>query len=279
MSNADFTFDSQQQSNESASGGSSSLFGIQLTPTVIGGLIAVLGLGAAGYLFYQFVMPVMQKNDELSADIAKKQTELTGQGKFKERMEKEIANRNEAKRQKDAVIALFGNEQSMKTLLLDLNKRIEARNSNLKPEDIKAKLTKFDPDSGASGIVKDSSFGDRANNQVYRLVYNVEMQGTFDQTRLFLIDLERQKNLLATKNFKTLLDASFQKLIVDRQEGKIVPVGKPATSITTSFKLYMLRPLTAAEEQKLVQPQDKGTPATGGTGATPTPSATPSPTK
>lgn len=260
----------EQQTTEN--GGSSSLFGIQLTPPVIGALVAVLGLGAAGYLFYQFVMPVMQRNDELRAQLAQKEAELKAQENFPELMQKAVAERNESKRQRTAVATLFGNEQSIKTLLLDLNRRIEARNSNLKPEDVKAKLTKFDPDPGASGIVNDGSFGTLANNQIFRQVYDVEMQGTFDQTRVFLLDLERQKNLLVANNFKTLLDGSFQKIVVDRQQGQIVPVGKPATSITTSFKLNMLRPLTA-EEQKSLQPP----PAATGTGATPTPGATPSP--
>jgi type IV pilus assembly protein PilO len=265
--NGDFAFDGQEQQT-TENGGSSSLFGIQLTPPVIGALIAVLGLGAAGYLFYQFVMPVMQRNDELRAELAQKESELKAQENFPELMQKAVAERNEAQRQRTAVATLFGNEQSMKTLLLDLNKRIEARNSNLKPEDVKAKLTKFDPDPGASGIVTDNAFGTQANNQIYRQVYDVEMQGTFDQTRLFLIDLERQKNLLVAQQFKTLLDGSFQRLVVDRQQGQIVPVGKPATSITTSFKLNMLRPLTA-EEQKSLQPPPSAT------GATPTPGATP----
>lgn len=269
MSNADFTFDGpEQQTTEN--GGSSSLFGIQLTPPVIGALIAVLGLGAAGYLFYQFVMPVMQENDTLSAKVAELKTQIMDGKDFSELMQQAVAERNEAKRQKTAVATLFGNEQSVKTLLLDLNKRIEARNSNLKPEDIKAKLTKFDPDPGASGIVNDGAFGSQANNQIYRQVYEVEMQGTFDQTRLFLLDLERQKNLLVANNFKTLLDGSFQKLVVDQQQGQIVPIGKPATSITTSFKLNMLRPLTA-EEQKSVQPPASGTEGTPSPGATPSP--------
>lgn len=269
MSNADFTFDGQEQQS-TENGGSSSLFGIQLTPPVIGAIIAVLGLAGAGYLFYQFVMPVMQENDTLRAELAKKEAELKAQENFPELMQKAVTERNEAKRQKSAVATLYGNEQSVKTLLLDLNKRIEERNSNLKPEDIKAKLTKFDPDPTGSGIVSDSAFGTQANNQIYRQVYDVEMQGTFDQTRLFLLDLERQKNLLVANNFKTLLDGSFQKIVVDRQQGQIVPVGKPATSITTSFKLNMLRPLTA-EEQKSLQPPPAST------GATPTPGATPSP--
>ncbi|MFB2934311.1 pilus assembly protein PilO [Aerosakkonemataceae cyanobacterium BLCC-F154] len=267
--NGDFTFDgSEQQTTEN--GGSTSLFGIQLTPPVIGALIAVLGLGAAGYLFYQFVMPVMQRNDELRADLAQKESELQAQKNFPELMQKAVADRNEAKQQRNAVATLFGNEQSVKTLLLDLNKRIEARNSNLKPEDIKAKLTKFDPDPGASGIVNDGAFGAQANNQIYRQVYEVEMQGTFDQTRLFLLDLERQKNLLVANNFKTLLDGSFQKIVIDQQQGQIVPIGKPATSITTSFKLNMLRPLTE-EEQKSVQPPASGTEGTPSPGATPSP--------
>lgn len=247
MSSADFSIDSDQQN-----GSATSLFGLQLTPPVIGALIAVLGLGAAGYMFTQMVSPVMQKNDELKADLAKKKNDLEGQASIPEKIAQAKVDREKAKQQRNFVTAMFGNEQSVKTLLLDLNKRIEARNTNLKADDVKAKLTRFDPDPGASGFVTDDSLGTQAKNQLYRQVINVELEGTFDQTRLFLIDLERQKNLLTVKNFKTLLDSTFQKIVVDRQQGQIVPVGKPATNLKTSFKLQMLRPLSA-EELKLVQ--------------------------
>lgn len=246
-----------------------SIFGLQLSPPVIGALVAVAGLGAAIYLFVQIVQPVLTKNSELQAQIKEKQDKLSQLGAIEQKIAQAQEEQTKAKREFAGVTALFANPDSLNTLLLDLNKRIEARNSNLPEDRIRAKLTKFEPDRANSGIVSDNSLGAQVNNKVYRQVFNVQMEGSFDQTRLFLIDLERQKSLAVVKELKSVIAEQNQKIPIERRDGQIVPIGNPETKINTSFKLLVLRPLTA-EEQKLLVPTP--TPAASG-------SATPSPAK
>lgn len=259
-------------------GGSSypSILGLQLAPPVIGALIAVLGLGGAIYLFISFVQPVLDKNTQLQDEISKKKDELSQLGAIQEKIARATERNKEVKQQLVAVSALFASEKSVNTLLLDLNKRIEARNSNLPEDKIKARLVKFEPDNQPSaqgapttGIVNDGSLGAQLNGKIYRQIYNVQLEGTFDQTRLFLVDLERQKSLSIVTDLKSALAESTQKIAVDQQEGKIVPIGNPETKITTSFKLQVIRPLTPEELAKLAPP-----PA-----AAPSPGASPSPAK
>lgn len=254
------------QGSGDADSSSPSVFGIQLTPPVIGALVAVLGLAGAGFLTFQLVMPKLEEYNTKKAEIQTKEEKKKNLEKIKEEVKAAEVKVAEAQRQKAGVTALFANPKSLNTLLFDLNKSIDARNSNLPEDRIKARLTKFEPDPTSSGIVYDSSFGAQINGKIYRQVYNVQVEGTFDQIRLFLIDLERQKSLSVVKELKSTLAETTQRIAVDQQDGKIVPIGNPETKISTSFKLQVLRPLTP-EEQKSVAPA----PATSGASPSPAP--------
>lgn len=250
-------------------------FGIQFTPKVIGIIVAVLGLAGAGYLFMNLVQPVLETNKKLQEDIATEIGKQQNPDQIKQRQEQAQAKLAQAKQQKNSVLTLFANQQNLKTLLLDLNKRIENRNTALKPDDIKAKLRKFQPDPKLSGVVNDSSLGDAVNNELYREVYNVELEGTFAQTMLSMVDFERLKPLLVVKNLKSHLDTQDNKIYVYPQQGRLVPVKvyleqgqpivkfdpqsnkpivNPAIKLKTSFQLQALRPLTAEEKAKLQPP-------------------------
>lgn len=249
-----------------------SAFGIQMTPTVIGAIVAVLGLAGAAYLFVNLVQPVLQKNDELKTQIAEEEAKVQEPGAIEAKFKQAQASLAQAKQKKASVTVLFANEQNLQTLLLDLNKRIENRNTALRADEIKAKLKKFEPDPKASGVVNDASFGTSVQNKLYREVYKVEFEGTFDQTRLIMLDLERLKPLLVVKNLKLELDPT-ERILVTQQSGKLVPVkgnlesreikldpqtGKPIPSPTrllkTTFLLQALRPLTPEEQAKLQPP-------------------------
>lgn len=259
-----------------------SAFGIQFTPKVTGIIIAVVGLAGAGYLFANYVQPVWQKNDALKTEIQTEEAKILQPEEIEQRLQQAQAKRQSAAQKKNTVLTLFANESNLRTLLLDLNQRIENRNTGLKPDDVKAKLTKFQPDPKLSGVINDSSYGTTVNNELARDVYNVELEGTFAQTNFFMVDLERLKPLLVVKNLKSELN-STDRIRVYRQQGRLEPVkvneqangqplarlndGKPvlnpARKIKTSFQLQALRPLTAEEKAKLQPAPAPGTQPVG----------------
>ena len=250
-----------------------SAFGIEFTPKVTGIAIGLVGLVGAAYLFMNFVQPVMQANQTLSDEINTEKANAKNKEQLQLDFQQAQADLAQAKQQQASVFTLFANQPSLKTLLLDLNKRIENRNTNLKPDDVKARLKKFQPDPKVSGPVTDSSLGAAVNNKLYREAYIVELEGTFAQTMLFMLDLERLKPLLVVKNLKSELDTN-DRFYVLQQQGKLVPVkvnetgtgqaiakfdqGKPVLNpvrkLKTSFQLQALRPLTAEEKAKLAPP-------------------------
>ena len=255
------------------------IFGIKLTPQIQAIAIAVVGLGIAGGIAYQFVLPEMQKTDEIKQKISEgKQTQLDLQSQIKKRAEAE-AKQEEAKQRLVEVTAMFASDASANTLLLDMTQLVNRINSSttltdrssttltdragVQGDEDKAKLTKFEPDilpaaapavAGAvdPDILKDTSFGASLAGKLRRKKYKVEFEGNFAQTRNFMRNLELMQSLLVVRNLKSELVVSNPTVEVDFLKGKIVPVVQPQAQIKTTFDLHALLPLK--QEEKLPTP-------------------------
>ncbi|MBE9187387.1 pilus assembly protein PilO [Microcoleus sp. LEGE 07076] len=239
--------------------GGQEIFGIKLTPQVQAIAIAVLGLGVAGYLGYQFVLPEWQKSSELNQKILEsKQTQVQLQAQIQKKAEAE-AKQEEAKQRRAQVTAMFASDASANTLLLDMTQLVNKINAGVQGDDLKAKITKFEPDvppaaaTAAPGapdpdILSDTSFGPSLAGKLRRKKYKVEFEGNFAQTRNFMRNLELMQSLLVVRNLKSELLASNQAIEIDFLKGKIVPVEQPQTKIKTAFDLHALLPLK--EEEK-----------------------------
>ncbi|MEL7225499.1 MAG: hypothetical protein AAGL17_11720, partial [Cyanobacteria bacterium J06576_12] len=55
------------------------VFGVEFTPTIIGILLALAGIGGAAYLFIKMVQPVAVQNDTLRTEISTKENDLISQ--------------------------------------------------------------------------------------------------------------------------------------------------------------------------------------------------------
>lgn len=97
-------------------------FGVTFTPTVSGVLIAVLGLAGSVYLILNLIMPAWQKHQELVASQNQKQSLVEQKQASLRQREKIEAELAQAKQQQTEVLALFANERTLDTLLLDLNR-------------------------------------------------------------------------------------------------------------------------------------------------------------
>ncbi|MBI4779884.1 MAG: pilus assembly protein PilO [Oscillatoriophycideae cyanobacterium NC_groundwater_1537_Pr4_S-0.65um_50_18] len=215
-------------------------FGITLTPTVLGVLIALLGAVGAFLLWSNFVQPTLDKNQQLKQEIAEKEQQLLAQEETQKRIDAARIKLQEAKQLQADVLGLFASDQSVSTLLLDVNERVNAVNAGIQDPEKRAVLSKFSVNSEESGVVTDSSLGAAVNNRLERASYQVELQGSFPQTASIIRNIERLQPLLIISDFKS--DSPAHKLVLDNQ-GRLIPANQPDTRVTTSFRMDALVPV------------------------------------
>ncbi len=226
-----------------------SVFGVTFSPQVIGGCLAVIGLGISGYLYMSYLQPQLTKNQELETKLADTQSQIDQRKDNDKKIAEAERNLDRANTQKQVVTSLFASDKKLDTLLLDLNKLVNIR---------QGQLQRFTPDApvaggGSSGaaVVTDSSLGTVLNGKIKRKGMSIEVNGNFEQVQSILRTIERLDQLLIVKDFKADVDKSTLKIVVDAN-GKIVP--QPEATIKTSFKIQALIPLNAAEQAAAAPP-------------------------
>jgi type IV pilus assembly protein PilO len=217
------------------------VLGLTITPIVGGVLIALVGAVGAYLLWSNLLQPELTKNQQLKADIADKQQQLLAQQETQKRIAEAKVKLQTAKQLQADVLGLFATEQSVDTLLLDVNERVNSVNAGVQDPDKRATLSKFALDPEQSGVIADGSLGSAVNNRLQRYVYNVELQGTFPQTASVIRNIERLQPLLIISNLKSGLDGA-QTIVLDNQ-GRLIPANQPDTRITTSFRMDALVPV------------------------------------
>lgn len=230
------------------------VFGIELSPQIIGAVIAILGLAGVGYLFVKLVQPVAATNATLRADIATKEGQLVSQAQELQNIAKLEADLEAAMQRRRNVYSLFASEKTMDTLLLDINQRIESSNASLGGVRsqvtsrgipailVDAQLRSFTP--GEKTVVEDGSLGEGVNGKVRRETYSVEFSGDFAQTQSILRNLERLEPLLMVRDFKIQSGEVVLETVIGAG-GQVVI--QPKTPITTSFQIDALMPTADAD--------------------------------
>lgn len=218
------------------------VFGISLTPQIIGLVVGVLGILGSVYILLNMVMPAWDtyqqkqaQNSELEGQVLQKQATVKQKGKV-------TAELAQAKQQKQQVLALFADEKTLDTLPLDLNRLVEAGNSQVSANAVRAKLQKFVPVTQKPETINDGSLGIAINGKLKRTSVNVEIVGTYEQTQSILRNIERLQPLLIVRDYQSTLSLVQA---TDRSGKPIRRVG-PAP-ITTSFQLQALMPLSPDE--------------------------------
>ena len=221
------------------------LFGVTLTPPIIGGVVAVLGVLGAGYMFLNMVMPAWDTYQQQQSKRDQLQTEVEQKKSQAQQISKVEADLAEAKQQQKQVLALFADEKSLDTLLLDTSRLIDSSNSQAFGNSIRAKMKKFAPVSEKPEVVTDGTFGVEVNNKLKRSIINVEIEGNFEQTQSIIRNIERLQPLLLVKNFDSKL--SEPEMSGDKDNPVQIGIGK----LTTTFVLEALMPLTTDEATAL----------------------------
>lgn len=214
-------------------------FGVTFTPAVSGALIAGVGLAGSIYLILNLLLPTFQKYQELQTSRNDKQAQVQQKQAVLQQTEQVKTELALAKQQQVEVLGLFANEQSLNTLLLDLNRVIESGNANPQRNFIRARLKRYVPAAQSPEVITDSSLGSAVNGKLKRQVVNVELEGTFEQTQAIVRNIERLQPLLLVKDYQsTLVQAAPNQL-----GGSVRGSG----TITTAFQLQALIPATAEE--------------------------------
>lgn len=238
----DFNFiDEQGGEFEDDSSNYPVLFGVTLTPKISGILIGLLGLAGAAYMLMNLVIPTWEtfqekqtQKNELETQIEEKKASIGEIDAVKE----ELA---QTKKQQIQVLSVFANEKTLDTLLIDLNRLVEAGNAQLSTNAVKAKLQKFAPGENQAKPITDGSLGAQVDGKLKSSTTNIEIKGTYEQTQSIIRNIERLQPLLIVKEYKSVLESEP----VD-SEGKVKPrVG--GAPIKTSFLLEALMPMNPEE--------------------------------
>jgi type IV pilus assembly protein PilO len=237
------------------------VFGIELTPKVLGIVAALAGVGLSFFLFNKFAQPVRVTNQALKADIETKEAQLANQQQELEAIAKIEAELAQAMQQRRNVYSLFADPSSMDTLLLDLNQRIKNSNASLNslrqqvqargipPILVEAKLRQFNP--AGETVVTDGSLGDAVNNKLKKQTYSVQFSGDFAQTQAILRNIERLEPLLLISGFQMGAGEAVTETVIGAN-GQVV--GQPKQSLNTTFQIDALIPTGDPNQPPAVAP-------------------------
>lgn len=242
MANADFMVDDDQFVEEEPD--FPTVFGIQMTPTVVGILLALLGLGAAVFAFLNLLQPVLEQRSTLKAEVAQLEGQIQDPAEAQRLIDAAEERVAQAEQLEADVLALFADESSLETLLLDINERVESANAGVADESRRAVLSKFNVDGGSSGLVNDGSLGPAVDGRLNRLVYDLELEGSYAQTQSILRSIERLQPLLVVQDFRTELQPVERVLTVD-ERGTLLGVESEQPRLKTSFQIDALSPAEA----------------------------------
>ncbi len=234
------------------------ILGIPLTPRNIGIAIGVAGAILAGVGVFKLVMPAIAEGSSLNGQITTKQEEIEQQEERLKKIDEAKQQLVEAKNRRAAVTALFADEDSLDTLMFDIDEQLNQVNANVIDDEQKARITKFEPvqlpDGSDTEVVTDGSLGAAVNEQLRRRKYKLEFEGSFGQTRQFLVILERMQPMLVVRNLQTQLVDSDSVVEGEYKDGQFVPASEqPQRRLKTSFDLSALMPLSQEQIEAAVE--------------------------
>lgn len=237
------------------------VFGVELSPTIIGVLLALVGIAGAAYLFIKVAQPVAEANSALRSDIATKEGQLVSQAQQLEDVAKLEAELERAMQRRRNVYSLFANEETMDTLLLDINQRIETTNASLNgvraqilergidPILLEAQLEQFSP--GEKIVVEDGTLGDGINGKLRRETYEINFSGDYAQTQNILRNLERLEPLLMVSNFRINGNQEVLETVIG-STGEVVV--DPKSKLETTFQIDALIPTSDVDVPPEIAP-------------------------
>lgn len=210
-------------------------FGITFTPKVSGIALGLLGGVGAIYLLMNMVLPAYKTYQEQKTqenDLLQK-VEQQNNSEYAQKIQKAEQELQQKQALRKEILAFFGSERSLDTLLLDINRFFKSRNVD---------LISFTPEGDVTPI-EDSSLGQGVNQKLKRQNISIQMEGGFEQTQSILRDLEKLQPLILIQNLATqTIDEQDKVLVVtSKQNSQVIP---QQNKVKTTFLLQVILPVS-----------------------------------
>jgi type IV pilus assembly protein PilO len=233
-----------------------SAFGITFSPQVQGIAIAIVGLIGAIYVGFSFIKPAWEEVQTLKTTRQEKQDQISGLKKGDPQALKDLENKlRQTEALKPQILALFANDNTGTSFLVDLNRSILEQ----------AKLLSFAPDIIEDPIIRDGSFGTELDGKVKLQSFNLEIEGSFEQVQTVIRNLERYQPLMFISNIRT--EASGERAI-KFEPGKATPI---IPDIKTNLSIEFIVPRSPEE----IKAEEEAAAAAAAAAAAPPPEAAP----
>ena len=214
-------------------------FGITFTPPIIGLAIAVAGITLSIYGFVKYVKPAQATYQQTltQRDTLQAQLNSIKSGDLQLKLAQLQSDLAEKKVLKARVLSMFTSEEDLETLLIDLNRFIATNQGN---------LTQYQPDSNVS-TVSDASLGSGVQGKLKKKGISMTFEGTFNETKQILQDLERLQPLLMVQSISSTVTEK-PTAILTSSNSSIVP--QKQAELKTQIKLNAILPMSQAELER-----------------------------
>lgn len=226
-------------------------FGITFTPMIIGVIAAIVGLGAAGAIGYQFLKPAWDNLQTVKQQVDEKEVQKLQLANLQQKSQALQSQLQQIQVSQKDVLSLFSEESGLDTLLLNLNQQVKNRGL----------LLNYTPPTGEAEPIIDGSWGEPVNGLLKRQQASLQIEAPFGETLEIFRNLERMQTLVAIKNLR--LEVTQQETRLLSARGNILTAGEP--ELTGNFDLEILIPVSEEE----LAAQSASAPAEGAPGATP----------
>lgn len=222
------------------------IFGITMTPLVAGIICGLLGIAGFAYIWSSFVSPVNETKKQLQLDKQDKENQVQQlkSGEAEKKIQQLKAELSREKELEPQVFAMFSDEGTLDTMLLDIYNLIQENN---------AELVTFKPEGPQATTITDGSLGKLVDNRLKRKTTQVEITGTFEQTQTIIRDIERLQPLLLIKDLETTVSEKPKYIY---NQGRISIQGEPR--LTSSFNIDAILPVDPDKLPKPEQPKAEG---------------------
>ena len=219
-----------------------SAFGITFTPKITGIAIAVAGITLAVYGFMTYIRPAQEEYQQAVTQKQELQAQLNSikSGDLQLKLAQLQADLAEKKVLKSRVLSMYTSEDDLETLLIDLNSFIATNEGD---------LIQYQPDSDIS-VVSDASLGAEVQGKLKSKGVSLTFEGTFNETKQILQDLERLQPLLMVQNIGSTVTEQPTALITGNRS-EIVP--NEQAELATQIKLNAILPMSQDELEQARQ--------------------------